>query len=71
MYCYPCVERGIDKPAVALCRSCSAGLCVDHLRATAAPFASSHMLDSCQHDTWTLTGPPAGAANHPDAGSQP
>jgi hypothetical protein len=71
MLCYPWAERGTDQPAVALCRSCSAGLCLDHLHATAAHLASSHMLDSCQHDTWTATGLPAGAADHPHAGSQP
>ena len=55
MLCYPCAERGLDQPAVALCRSCNAGLCLDHLRATAAHFASSHMLDTCHHDTWIET----------------
>ena len=53
MLCYSCVEQGNERPAVALCRSCNAGLCLDHLRATAAHFATSHMLDSCHHDTWT------------------
>ena len=48
MLCYPCAELGTDRPAVALCRSCNAALCLDHLRATAAHFASSHMLDTCQ-----------------------
>ena len=46
MLCYPCAERGTDQPAVAVCRSCNAGLCLEHLRATAAHFASSHILDS-------------------------
>jgi hypothetical protein len=55
MLCYPCAERGVDQPAVALCRSCNAGLCLVHLRATAAHFASSHMLDTCHHDTWIET----------------
>jgi hypothetical protein len=59
MLCYPCDERGIDQPTVALCRSYGAGV------------ASSHMLDTCQHDTSTLTGPPSGASNDPEAGSQP
>jgi hypothetical protein len=55
MLCYSCFEQGTERPAVALCRSCDAGLCLDHLRATAAHFATSHMLDSCHHDTWTAT----------------
>ena len=36
-----------------------------------AGFASSHMLDTWQHDTSTLTGPPSGASNHPEAGADP
>jgi Uncharacterized protein conserved in archaea (DUF2180) len=62
MLCYACAEMGIERPAVALCRSCNAGLCLVHLRVTAAHFASSHMLDTCRHDTWTVTeatSPPA------------
>jgi len=55
MLCYSCAEQGIDQPAVALCRSCSAGLCLAHLRETASRFASSHMLDTCHHDTWDAT----------------
>jgi len=64
MLCYSCFEQGTERPAVALCRSCSAGLCLDHLRATAAHFATSHMLDSCRHDTWTAT-------EHPPRADQP
>src|SRR5918995_4477635 len=67
MLCYPCAEQGTDRPAVALCRSCNAGLCLGHLRATAAHFASSHMLDSCHHDTWTATERPP----HADLSSRP
>ena len=70
MLCYVCAEQGTDQPAVALCRSCNAGLCLVHLRATAAHFASSHMLDDCHHDTWTVTEQRSGAAEHPDSGSQ-
>jgi hypothetical protein len=69
MLCFPCAERGTDPPAVALCRSCNAGLCPDDLRATAACLASNHMLDTCPHDTWTVTDRPSGAGEHPDAGA--
>jgi hypothetical protein len=69
MLCFPCAERGTDQPAVALCRSCNAGLCPDDLRATAAYLASNHMLDTCPHDTWTVTDRPSGAGEHPDAGA--
>jgi hypothetical protein len=63
MLCYSCAQHGIERPAVALCRSCTAGLCMEHLRATASHLASSHILDSCHHDTWTATKRPAGAAS--------
>ncbi|MEO6859327.1 MAG: DUF2180 family protein [Solirubrobacteraceae bacterium] len=33
--CYVCAERGTETPAVALCRSCQAGLCLEHLREAA------------------------------------
>jgi hypothetical protein len=55
MLCYSCAEQGIHQPAVAVCRSCTAGLCMDHLRETAAHFASDNMLSHCHHDTWTVT----------------
>jgi len=55
MRCYPCAEQGVDRPAVALCRSCHAGLCLEHLRETATKIAAGHMLETCDHDTWTAT----------------
>ena len=70
MLCHTCAERGIDQPAVALCRSCNAGLCLVHLRETAAHFAASHMLDTCRHDTWTATERPSAAQVHPAALAQ-
>jgi hypothetical protein len=51
--CYECAEHGVERAAVALCRSCSAGLCLEPLRETAARFATDHILAACQHDTWT------------------
>ena len=61
MLCYVCTGLGKDRPAVALCRSCSAGLCLTHLRETTAHLRSSHILDTCRHDTWTATDPPVAA----------
>jgi hypothetical protein len=55
VHCYVCAEQGGDRPAVAQCRSCSAGLCLGHLCETAAHLASDHILASCEHDTWTET----------------
>jgi hypothetical protein len=57
MLCYCCAEQGIHREAVAVCRSCSAGLCLEHLRETANRFAASHILDACHHDTWVATAP--------------
>jgi hypothetical protein len=71
MVCYPCAEMGIERPAVALCRTCNAGLCLVHLRATAAHFASSHMLDACKHDTWTVTAGPGRADERADPARTP
>ena len=51
MLCYPCATRGVERPAVAACRSCSAGLCLEHLRETAAGLAPNP-LSGCGHDTW-------------------
>jgi hypothetical protein len=53
MHCYVCAEQNVEQPAVALCRSCSGGLCLEHLRETAVRFASDHILSTCHHDTWT------------------
>ena len=52
MSCYVCAEHGVEQPAVALCRTCSAGLCLEHLRQTAARLQSDGILASCHHDTW-------------------
>jgi hypothetical protein len=55
MLCYPCAKSGAERPAVALCTSCSAGLCLEHLRETSARFASDNALATCHHDTWTAS----------------
>jgi hypothetical protein len=69
LHCYPCAEQGANQPAVALCRSCHAGLCLKHLRETAEKFAgdahlaSGSMSAACHHDTWAPTKTvPTGAA---------
>ena len=64
MLCYSCVEQGIQQPAVALCRNCSAGLCMEHLRETASRFGSDNILASCHHDTWAVPNHPPGATEH-------
>jgi len=69
MLCYSCAEQGIHQPAVALCRHCTAGLCMDHLREAAAHFASDpSMLSTCHHDTWdVMKHPPVTENNNPCA----
>lgn len=52
MRCYECAKLGTAEPAVAVCRSCSAGLCLTHLRETALFMATGAIRPSCQHDTW-------------------
>ena len=52
MRCYECAKLGTAEPAVAVCRSCSAGLCLTHLRETANFMATGAIRPSCQHDTW-------------------
>jgi hypothetical protein len=56
--CYPCKKQGVDEPAIALCRSCAAGLCLEHLREAASRTAANHILATCDHDTWAADGQP-------------
>lgn len=66
MLCYSCATRGVERPAVATCRSCSAGLCLEHLRETAAQLAPNP-LSGCRHDTW---GAPSSPLPRPMAGQR-
>jgi hypothetical protein len=52
MLCYPCAKNGLERQAVALCTSCSAGLCQEHLSETATQLASDNPFAGCRHDTW-------------------
>jgi hypothetical protein len=59
MLCYPCAKNGVERQAVALCTSCSAGLCQEHLRETAMHLTSDNPFAGCRHDTWaTVPGRP-------------
>jgi hypothetical protein len=51
MRCYVCATNNQDEQAVALCFSCSAGLCLRHLREAAA-FARPGPGYTCPHDPW-------------------
>lgn len=71
MLCYSCAAQGGDQPAIALCRKCGAGLCLEHLRETASHFASSQVLVDCQHDTWATNDYRSGAVGHLHVGDRP
>jgi len=51
MHCYECAKRGGTEPAVAICWSCGAGLCLRHLHDAALDRAAG-VTDRCLHDTW-------------------
>ncbi len=52
MICRECSHEGAQTPAVALCQSCSAGLCEEHLR-QAAHDLRHQMYGRCTHTTWS------------------
>ncbi len=52
MNCFECARSGSDRTAVALCRYCSAGLCLDHLREAAGDRSRGGIHTSCSHVTW-------------------
>jgi hypothetical protein len=59
MRCYECAKADQIEEAVALCRSCSAGLWLAHLREKAHSFAVGAIRVECAHDTWTAVLAPA------------
>ena len=52
MECYVCARGNVRQPAVALCKSCSAGLCVGHLRDAARELDRGGLMPTCRHGTW-------------------
>lgn len=62
MNCYVCATKDMrDTPAVALCKHCDAGLCLNHLRVAASTQQAGGLNFACTHDTWTqLAGSPGG-----------
>lgn len=53
MNCYVCAKEARGVPAVALCKHCNAGLCLEHLRATVARRGPGGTFLDCGHDTWS------------------
>jgi hypothetical protein len=62
MNCSECARLGRDAAAVALCRHCSAGLCLAHVQDEALDGGPGGMNLSCKHHTWD---PPHVDAPHP------
>jgi hypothetical protein len=52
MECYVCARGNVHQPAVALCKSCGAGLCLGHLRDTARELDRGSLMPTCRHGTW-------------------
>ena len=52
MNCYVCAKHEVAVPAVATCRNCGAGLCMEHLREAAADHPAGGTTFGCSHDTW-------------------
>lgn len=59
MHCYECAKADQVEEAVGVCRSCSAGLCLMHLRETARYFGGGAIRIACDHDTFTAVLAPA------------
>ncbi|MER3408856.1 MAG: hypothetical protein C4305_07940 [Thermoleophilia bacterium] len=52
MQCYVCHREGRSSPAVGLCRVCSIGLCLAHLREAASRLGPGGTLYACAHHAW-------------------
>ena len=53
MNCYVCATRGQTVPAVASCKKCAAGLCLEHVREAALDHPAGGTIFACSHDTWS------------------
>ena len=49
MQCFVCSKTKIDKQAVAICPSCSVGLCTTHLASNGQRLGSGTSWGSCGH----------------------
>jgi hypothetical protein len=54
MNCFECAKDGSTNAAVALCRHCNAGLCMDHLRDSATDRSRGGLQTTCRHTTWDV-----------------
>lgn len=64
MNCFECARRGSTTVAVAICRYCNAGLCLDHMREAAVDRSRGGLQTACSHMTWDPS--PRTAEGSPD-----
>ena len=68
MHCFVCVQRGVERPAVALCPHCWVGLCLAH-RAEAQQPGPGGLQLGCRHGLLASDARPgAGAQPRPRGG---
>jgi hypothetical protein len=53
MNCYVCATRGEAVPAVASCKKCGAGLCLEHVCEAALDQPAGGTIYARSHDTWS------------------
>jgi hypothetical protein len=70
MQCHECAVEGVKQEAVALCKLCSAGLCLGHLQEAANYFGAGGTRLACPHTTWSPRAKRLAAANRPGARSK-
>jgi hypothetical protein len=54
MNCFECAKDASTTAAVALCRHCNAGLCMEHLREAATDRSRGGLQATCRHSTWDV-----------------
>jgi hypothetical protein len=53
--CFECArQNGATTTAVALCRNCNAGLCMEHLGEAATDRSRGGLQAACSHVTWDV-----------------
>ena len=70
MLCHECAVAGVNQEAVALCKLCSAGLCLSHLQEAANYFEAGGTGLACPHTTWSTHAKRQLAASPPGARSK-
>jgi hypothetical protein len=70
MQCHECAIEGVKQEAFALCKICSAGLCLGHLQEAANYFEAGGTSLACPHTTWSTDAKRRVAANPSGARSK-